>query len=492
MTARANITDRGLRYRAQGAIPEHKKVCVFCGRRNAAQTGARPVLEVGHLNGNESDGAPDNLSWTCKSCNAFAFQTLSGYGIGRLTRQFNPSKSGGAKNLGEWLNAVSAITPRVDRGDRGLGESTMSVPDAVAMIRATSHSKRSDFSSQLRSRGAGVRGGRGRYNAAHRKNLFGFGKPKAERDFWVEGIGGFATKAQMRAAAQREANETGRRAEMRWKTGSTWHTGFVAPSRTAQKKLEPQKLATYKGYAIFKTPDGEYYSTVDTSSRFDSLKEARAHIDWYVKGRGNPSKFDRCVKDVKKRGGAGNAYAVCTAAGARKKRKGNPAQASADAYEDFHGRPPDETVEVKKRVHFHAHLAGAGELRKLKVKGIDGETHTITGFKGALLAFNEQRNQLFIEGGDQSINLADYGITEPHELETLGKVKTIDYFTRKDHLGSEGGEAVYTHGFRMTNENGKHVVVEIARYPDLIYRVRDEQLEFSGGSYIIRAEGIDK
>ena len=36
------------------------------------------------------------------------------------------------------------------------------------------------------------------------------------------------------------------------------------------------------------------------------------------------------------------------------------------------------------------------------------------------------------------------------------------------------------------------MVVTIARYPDLIYRVRDEQLEFSGGSYEIRAEGIDK
>lgn len=474
----ATVTDRALRYRAVNLIPDHPKVCAFCGARPQAT----PML-VGHVDGREENVEADNLTWTCRSCNSIASNTLQNAGMGRRTKQFNPSKSGGAKSLGEWMQAVGAITPRVDRGERGL-VSDMSVSDAVAMIRATPHSRRSQFASDLRSRIHGRRG--------NPINLFGFGKPAKERDFWVEGIGGFATKAQMRAAAQREANETGRRAEMRWKTGSTWHTGFVAPSRTAQKKLEPQKLATYKGYAIFKTPDGEYYSTVDTSSRFDSLKEARAHIDWYVKGRGNPSRFDRCVKDVKKRGGAGNAYAVCTAAGTRKKRKGNPAQASADAYEDFHGRPPDETVEVKKRVHFHAHLAGAGELRKLKVKGIDGETHTITGFKGALLAFNEQRNQLFIEGGDQSINLADYGITEPHELETLGKVKTIDYFTRKDHLGSEGGEAVYTHGFRMTNENGKHVVVEIARYPDLIYRVRDEQLEFSGGSYTIRAEGIDK
>jgi hypothetical protein len=34
--------------------------------------------------------------------------------------------------------------------------------------------------------------------------------------------------------------------------------------------------------------------------------------------------------------------------------------------------------------------------------------------------------------------------------------------------------------------------VKIARYPDLIYDVRNEQLLFSGGSYEIIAEGIDK
>ncbi len=130
-------------------------------------------------------------------------------------------------------------------------------------------------------------------------------------------------------------------------------------------------------------------------------------------------------------------------------------------------------------------------MQALVVKGIDGEIHRIKDFEGAILAFNEKRNQLFVEGGDQSINLENFGISEPHELETLGKLKQIDYFTTKTHLGEDGGTAIYEHGFRMTNENGQHVVVKIARYPDLIYRVVDEQLEFSGGSYTIRREGID-
>lgn len=90
------------------------------------------------------------------------------------------------------------------------------------------------------------------------------------------------------------------------------------------------------------------------------------------------------------------------------------------------------------------------------------------------------------------MDLTEFGIRKPHELETLGKVLDIDYHTTKTHLGDEGGTATYAHTFRTTNENGQHVVVTIARYPDLIYRVLDEQLEFSGGSYTIKREGIDK
>jgi hypothetical protein len=97
-----------------------------------------------------------------------------------------------------------------------------------------------------------------------------------------------------------------------------------------------------------------------------------------------------------------------------------------------------------------------------------------------------------VEGGDQSVNLDDFGIRQAHEFETLGKVTDIGYQTNKTHLGDEGGEAVYVHKFRSTNRDGRHVIVRIAREPDLIYDVRNEQLLFSGGSYEILREGIDK
>ena len=174
-------------------------------------------------------------------------------------------------------------------------------------------------------------------------------------------------------------------------------------------------------------------------------------------------------------------------------QRGNPAEQAIEGYEAFHGKEPAEFVTISRKVHFHKHLSGAGKLKKLVVLPVDGKKRVmLTRFGGALLAFNESRSQLFIEGGDQSVDLGVFGIDSPHELETLGQVKAIEYFTTKDHLGSEGGTATYVHKFRTTNEDGKHVTIRIARYPDLIYRVLDKQLEFSGGSYTILPEGIDR
>jgi hypothetical protein len=174
----------------------------------------------------------------------------------------------------------------------------------------------------------------------------------------------------------------------------------------------------------------------------------------------------------------------------------NPAAASAQVYEEFHGFPPSEVVKVTQKVHHHRHLAAAGDLVGLEVKPVSGgPKRKIEGLGDALLAFNEKKNQLFIRGGDQRMSWAElkkFGATEEHELQTIGKLVGIGYFTNKTHLGDEGGEAIYSHKFRTTNENGTHVTVTIARYPDLIYRVLDEQFEISGGSYTIEREGIDK
>jgi hypothetical protein len=183
----------------------------------------------------------------------------------------------------------------------------------------------------------------------------------------------------------------------------------------------------------------------------------------------------------------------------------NPAEAAAEAYEKFHGEPPHEFIEITERIHHHGNLWSVGTLRSLVIRTVDKRSEVkLSRFRGAFLAANEQafkelsrtghaRAQLFVKGGDQSVSLEDFGIDpdRAHEVETLGKVIAVDYETNKVHLGDEGGEAVYHHKFRRTREGDAEVKIHWARYPDVIYRVLDEHIEFSGGSYELIAEGIN-
>jgi len=91
------------------------------------------------VNGYEEDNSPANLFWTCRSCNVQCGNTLRRAGLGRLTRQFNPTAAG-AENLGQWMNAVMSM-----KGEGG----TMGVSDAVAMIRATPPEQRSRFAREI-------------------------------------------------------------------------------------------------------------------------------------------------------------------------------------------------------------------------------------------------------------------------------------------------------------------------------------------------------
>jgi hypothetical protein len=164
-----------------------------------------------------------------------------------------------------------------------------------------------------------------------------------------------------------------------------------------------------------------------------------------------------------------------------RRKKGNPADTAAAKYEEFHGRPSEETVVVKREIHYHKHLASLGKLKKLVVVSREGYNVPIDRFKGAILCENEKGTQLYVEGGDQAVDLSQFGIDpdEAHEMEVLGDVIQVLYFTRKDHLGKEGGIANYDHKFEEP-------------YPELQYDVRNEQLIFSGGRYVILPEGIDR
>lgn len=162
----------------------------------------------------------------------------------------------------------------------------------------------------------------------------------------------------------------------------------------------------------------------------------------------------------------------------RSENRGNPAEAARAVSEEFHGRKVREMVPVTERRHYHKFLAELGELTLLVIHTPDGRHKVeLTQFAGALLCTNEDKNQLFIKGGDQTVNLRDFGVRDPHEKEHLGELRKIAYFTDKEHLGDEGGEADYHHSFSKP-------------YPHVDFRTRDTHLEISGGRYKITREGI--
>jgi hypothetical protein len=119
-------------------------VCAFCGStRN---------VEPHHLDGDERNTTPENLLWACRSCNVKAGLVLRELGIGRITRQFNPT-SQGAQTLSQWVTAVLSLKGESD---------TMDVESALAMVRATPSSRRSDFAHEIWRRRRDHYGERGR------------------------------------------------------------------------------------------------------------------------------------------------------------------------------------------------------------------------------------------------------------------------------------------------------------------------------------------
>lgn len=196
-------------------------------------------------------------------------------------------------------------------------------------------------------------------------------------------------------------------------------------------------------------------------------------------------------------------HAVCKASNGRGKverflvrlntgTRRNPENTAVERYEYFHGRQPDVDTDIKTTIKTHEVLSGIGKLKSLTILAINGNRQVeVSNFKGALLAQDEKGKQLYIVGGDQGVNLKDFGITQAHELEILGALKAVVYFTTKDHLTPEtGGTANYDHKFgngARKYEFGK----KGTRFPLVGYDVRNKLLSIQGGSYELPAEGID-
>ncbi len=286
MMAQRNITDRAHRYRANQLAPVAGKVCLFCG--------STQFLVPDHWDGIPSHTTPDNLEVLCKACNTSKGAAFKAAGRGRLTNQFNPTKGGGAANVGEWMQAVGAITPHVDRGERGL-VSSMSTQAAVDMIRATPQSKRREYAAKLRRRNPG----------------WLWSNPDARRT--TPASGGIAYNTAKRRPATAKAAASDR----------------VKSKKAAGASAMPSEAALQAGFKRGLTLN-------EILAQNPALQALR---------KSNPAKFDRCVKAVQRKGGAANAYAVCSAAGAQNPGDGpRPGESGID----FGHRQDAENKEVMR------------------------------------------------------------------------------------------------------------------------------------------------
>jgi hypothetical protein len=185
--------------------------------------------------------------------------------------------------------------------------------------------------------------------------------------------------------------------------------------------------------------------------------------------------------------------------------RGNPEDAAAVLAEAFQGHPANNVVEITESLREHSVLAGLARLlcfvvwdendlverlaeRRRKLEDLKQGGVKIRFDMRTRLASNEAGSQLYIEDGDQSVDLAAFPCVDPtKDSVPLGRVVTVEYWAAKQHLGVEDKTAgPYTHDFAEewieSNRGGE---VPLAVFPVLIYDVMNSRMSLSGGIYHI-------
>ena len=139
--------------------------------------------------------------------------------------------------------------------------------------------------------------------------------------------------------------------------------------------------------------------------------------------------------------------------------KHNPESSSMDMYSSFHGRPSRETVEITETIHDHDNVAALGTCcgflivagSKQFAIGLSGYTwspradgpgkkkggfvKTDPAADDVFLSSNEEGTQMFVDGGDQELDLSSLGITgreAEKEAIVIGDVAMVAYETEKE------------------------------------------------------------
>lgn len=156
--------------------------------------------------------------------------------------------------------------------------------------------------------------------------------------------------------------------------------------------------------------------------------------------------------------------------------------AAAAMYASFHGRESGETLRYHEEEQYEDSLAVLGEMVELKVATLTKKDVVIdfTGCK-TVLACNESGDQLYLVGGDQSIDLAALGFTGDKAKKTTVALGTAYELTYRTEKGFDK--------FKLTDYYHE-IGEETGFQPIAIYNTLNQSLEIAGGEYKIKPEGI--
>lgn len=178
----------------------------------------------------------------------------------------------------------------------------------------------------------------------------------------------------------------------------------------------------------------------------------------------------------------------------RTRGKKNPESDSAAAFESFHGEPSGETVIIEDKIHEHEYLWVCGRLIEICVNTLTGRYLYLSWedreeADTPYLCCSEDGTQLYIEGGDQELDLKAIGMDGDRWVKDRmvigefspkekGRACNITYRTKKDFDNFE--EIDYQHELGESSKELRHPVA-----PFLEYEPRNKKLYITGGQYII-------
>lgn len=365
-----------------------------------------------------------------------------------------------------------------------------------------------------------------RRKVGSKENFFGFltdKKTTYHRDVAAERRHALASerdKAKARELVLKKAQQQEKKRELQLKRAEQKERkAKLARKRADQRDRNIEAAARKKQWqAEVRGEKREGQSLLNPAKSAAQYRLAQAVLSGTVRGKSKMSR--KVAQEIVDRTPA-KLRSEFMKANSRKKRKKGKRNPEADAKalsEKFHGRPATQTRVVTEKRHVHKHLMEIGPLVRLVIDTPTGivavlNFNTKDPKKIVYLASSEKDpktgelvgKQLYLRGGDQEVNLKGLGMDSALWIRDRMELGRLHEFKRGDEPLIVNGETVkgsITYRTRKGHDDFKLIdywhrageetsrTAGLAARPVVVYDYRNKKLEFVGGQYTVREEGI--